>query len=35
MRNDHNLFIPQGWKQVMEVNTKCVFLANTWKMLTS
>ena len=35
MRNDRNLFIPQGWKQVMEMNTKCVFAANTCKMLTS
>jgi len=35
MRNDRNLFIPQGWKQTMELNTKCVFAANTCKMLTS
>ena len=35
MRNDRNLFIPQGWKQVMELNTKCIFAANTCKMLTS
>ena len=35
MRNDSYLFIPQGWKQVMELNTKCIFVANTCKMLTS
>lgn len=35
MRNDRNLFIPQAWKQVMELNTKCVVVANTCKMLTS
>ena len=35
MRKDHNLFILQGWKQVMELNTKCIFAANTCKMLTS
>ena len=33
MRNDSYLFIPQGWKQVMELNTKCIFAANTCKML--
>ena len=33
MRNDNYLFIPQGWKQVMELNTKCIFAANTCKML--
>ena len=35
MRNDRNLFIPQGWKQVMELNTKCIFAANTCKILIS
>ena len=33
MRNDPFLCIPHGWKQVMELNTKYIFVANTCKML--
>ena len=35
MRNDSYRFIPQGWKQIMELNTKCIFVGNTCKMLTT